>query len=542
MESENPAQLPVVQETEAQPPSGQPIIYQMAPGQQQPVFIQVPNGQPATTSEGQPIQYYYVPVGQPAQPGQSGQPVFVQGAPGQPAQTGQPVFIQGAPGQPGQSGQPVFIQGAPGQPVQPQKQAGQGGFELNINTEFLKSPPCFIKIAEFVTLLGAWASILKYEDMFEGLEDKKADFFKGIMIFSWVVVILYLIIYALSVPKMCNCKRPSLFTITSVVFYFVLLTLLLACTGNLVPRAVDLGEYFKLPPSTYKDKVMPYIIALDVALAFGFISCILFVVDMVLNYRLFQTQRAQEIPSYQGPPQRRVWDINLEYLKSPVFYVKLVEMALLFGAWVCILKYFDLDVIKKAEASPQPSLDLSKEEFFRGITIFSWVMVIFLALTFIFSLDKICNRSSPWTLTTLFVYFFLSIMLIACCGNLTPLAIDFGKIYKNVHPDKKPNVLALFIGLGFGYIAWIVFIVDISLIYKMYRQQRRQEFPPDQAGHPVIQQPGVVIMPQNLAQGGKQQVFQPLAHPGQQPVQQPVVIGMPPPDYGRQPQQDPTQK
>ena len=151
MESENPAQLPVVQETQAQPPSGQPIIYQMAPGQQQPVFIQVPTGQPATTSEGQPIQYYYVPVGQPPQPGQSGQPVFVQGAPGQPAQTGQPVFIQGAPGQPGQSGQPVFIQGAPGQPVQPQKQAGQGGFELNINTEFLKSPPCFIKIAEFVS-------------------------------------------------------------------------------------------------------------------------------------------------------------------------------------------------------------------------------------------------------------------------------------------------------------------------------------------------------------------------------------------------------
>ena len=57
----------------------------------------------------------------------------------------------------------------------------------------------------------------------------------------------------------------------SVVFYFVLLTLLLACTGNLVPKAVDLGEYFKLPPSTYKDKVMPYIIALDVALVWVYL-------------------------------------------------------------------------------------------------------------------------------------------------------------------------------------------------------------------------------------------------------------------------------
>ena len=50
-------------------------------------------------------------------------------------------------------------------------------------------------------------------------------------------------------------------------------------------------------------------------------------------------------------------------------------------------------------------------------------------------------------LQNLLFYFFLSIMLIACCGNLTPLAIDYAKIYKNVYTDKKPNVLALLIGL-----------------------------------------------------------------------------------------------
>ena len=50
---------------------------------------------------------------------------------------------------------------------------------------------------------------------------------------------------------------------------------------------------------------------------------------MVLNYRLFKTQRAQETSpdqAVQVPPQRQVWDINYEYLRSPVFYVKLVEM------------------------------------------------------------------------------------------------------------------------------------------------------------------------------------------------------------------------
>lgn len=64
--------------------------------------------------------------------------------------------------------------------------------------------------------------------------------------------------------------------------------------------------------------------------AFGFLSCILFVVDMVLNYREFQAQREQEASpdqGLQGPPQRRVWDINHEYMQSgPVFNIKFAEM------------------------------------------------------------------------------------------------------------------------------------------------------------------------------------------------------------------------
>ena len=64
--------------------------------------------------------------------------------------------------------------------------------------------------------------------------------------------------------------------------------------------------------------------------------------------------------------------------------------ALLFGAWVCILKYYDMAIFKNT--------DDSKEAFFRGITIFAWVMVIVLVLPFIFSFDKTCSRPSRWTL------------------------------------------------------------------------------------------------------------------------------------------------
>lgn len=80
--------------------------------------------------------------------------------------------------------------------------------------------------------------------------------------------------------------------------------------------------------------------------------------------------------------------------------------------------------------------------------------------------------------------------------------------------------------------------MDIFLLYKLYRQQRAEEFvPQQQAGHPgVIQQPAVVIVPQ----GAKQQAYQPAAHPGQQPVQypgqQPVMVGIAPPAYSQQPQ------
>ena len=146
MESEKLAQIPVVQETQSQPPSGQLVLFQQQ---------QVLAGQPITAITGQPIMYQMGPD-QPGQPAQPGQPVFMQVPPGQPATTPQEQPV----------GQP--IQGAPGQYLQPQQQAPQGGFEINIDTGFLKSPLCYIKIAEFVStalinvfvLLGNWINLV----------------------------------------------------------------------------------------------------------------------------------------------------------------------------------------------------------------------------------------------------------------------------------------------------------------------------------------------------------------------------------------------
>ena len=43
--------------------------------------------------------------------------------------------------------------------------------------------------------------------------------------------------------------------------------------------------------------------------------------------------------------------------------------------------------------------------------------------------------------------FILFTLLIACCGNLTPHVVDWGKSYKTLNKDRKSNVLALIIGL-----------------------------------------------------------------------------------------------
>ena len=55
----------------------------------------------------------------------------------------------------------------------------------------------------------------------------------------------------------------------SLVFYFIMFSLLLACTGNLVPRAVDFGKLQKIMPSTYR----PFVVSLSVALVSSTIKC-----------------------------------------------------------------------------------------------------------------------------------------------------------------------------------------------------------------------------------------------------------------------------
>lgn len=71
---------------------------------------------------------------------------------------------------------------------------------------------------------------------------------------------------------------------------------------------------------------------------------------------------------------------------------------LLFAAWVCIIKYFaDMKLLVRIGRDSQP--EDSKADLFKGVAILSWVMAILMTLTSVLSFDKLCSRSSPWTLT-----------------------------------------------------------------------------------------------------------------------------------------------
>ena len=60
----------------------------------------------------------------------------------------------------------------------------------------------------------------------------------------------------------CFCGLIWRFVFQSVVNYFILFALLLACTANLVPRAVDLGNAYKYFTDESKGRVIAVYIAL----------------------------------------------------------------------------------------------------------------------------------------------------------------------------------------------------------------------------------------------------------------------------------------
>ncbi|XP_078356394.1 uncharacterized protein LOC144641235 [Oculina patagonica] len=147
---------------QGQGPPAQPVMYQMPPGQQQPVFT----GQPAMGQQGQPMQYV-VPAGYPVQPAQA----------------------QGAP---------------PAQPPQDEDVT-----TIRLNKAYIKSGLGCSRVFEFCTLLIAWSCVVVYSNNVAGLDDR-ANFFRGITIFCWVMVIIFQVVFLSTINLNKNYfRQPS---------------------------------------------------------------------------------------------------------------------------------------------------------------------------------------------------------------------------------------------------------------------------------------------------------------------------------------------
>ncbi|CAH3161258.1 unnamed protein product [Porites lobata] len=271
----------------AAPPPGQQMMYQVPPGQQQPVFVQAIPGQHVMLPQGSPIQYYVPPGGQPA----------VQ----------QPQQVQML--------QPVQGQGVP---VQPQPRQDPEMAPITINKAYLRSHLGVSRVSELLILLGAWVCIVIYSKRTFSL-DGRANFFRGITIFCWVMAIIYNIVYIFGLNKSKACfGQPSNFTIMSLALQVLLTILLISCTASLTVRAVQLSKWFgeSSHDSTgmyYKSMVDEYKInaaIVIVALIFGYLACLEFLNDIHYLVIIFRQERAQEAGG--GPSQLAQQPGNIE--------------------------------------------------------------------------------------------------------------------------------------------------------------------------------------------------------------------------------------
>ncbi|XP_068738209.1 uncharacterized protein [Montipora capricornis] len=159
---------------------------QASPGQFQPVYTQAPPGQPLSTPQAQPGQYF-------VRPGQQIQAVGQQAQPGQRPNRRRPTVPR--------------------------------------TTAYWKSSFIADKLVEFLMLLATWICIVSYTKGMIGA-DARVSFFKGITVFCWVMVIVFQIAFAPLFSSLTQnfFSKPRHFTIICLVVQIILTILLIACT------------------------------------------------------------------------------------------------------------------------------------------------------------------------------------------------------------------------------------------------------------------------------------------------------------------------
>lgn len=211
--------------------------------------------------QGQPLQYY-VPAGQPAT---------------------QPVLIQGAPAQP---------------PVDQEEDVTS----IKIDMKYLKSGLFCSRNTGLVCLSVAWPCAVVYSNRLFA-SDGRTNFFKGITIFCWVMVILIQIVSVLSINKnKTYFRQPSYCTLVSLGIQVVLTILLITCTVSFTIRLVDLYKvYSDFNSTTTLGSTVGLLFASTI---FGMMACMAFINDILLLSDMYAAQRSKEIAAAAGVAQQ----------------------------------------------------------------------------------------------------------------------------------------------------------------------------------------------------------------------------------------------
>lgn len=173
-----------------------------------------------------------------------------------------------------------------------------------------------------------------------------------------------------------------------------------------------------------------------------------------------------------------------DYWNSALIAERVVEFLFLSAAWISIVRYSSLsgsDSWIGYSAYFKYSGDIyevGRVNFFKGITVFCWIVSIVFQVGFVFGFNYIkrfLSRPSHLTIVCFIVHIILTILLVACTLTLVFHAHEMSKAYDSLPPTIRMNLDELYLALIFGFLVCFSFFESVRLFYKMIVTQRGEE-------------------------------------------------------------------
>lgn len=177
-----------------------------------------------------------------------------------------------------------------------------------------------------------------------------------------------------------------------------------------------------------------------------------------------------------------------DYWNSALIAERVVEFLFLSAAWISIVRYSSLSGSDSWSTIGYPAYfkhsgdaavyEVGRVNFFKGITVFCWIVSIVFQVGFVFGLNYIkrfLSRPSHLTIVCFIVHIILTILLVACTLTLVFHAHDMSKAYDALPRAIRMNLDELYLALIFGFLVCFSFFESIRLFYKMIVTQRGEE-------------------------------------------------------------------